>query len=270
MAATEASFERALGSHATCEEPEEGRQGLKGRPAPSGWSDCGFPGSHSHWREAVRRCRAGRCHAQGHGRRARKVRRENEQRGEEPEHVPRQGLSLIRWARALTYRARAVFKPAGPGALVVMTHEVFELALVLWAETLAVLGRMSRKMRLRVRTLAQAWYRAECTEARQWCSRSTWHDMQSNPHSVLAVLLVFVLLAGFFQLLPPQSEAPLVEPVAAPRAETHAAPCLAQCRRDAMLERLQAAVERAHGALDTAHDALHAARNRMAVDCDEC
>jgi len=59
-------------------------------------------------------------------------------------------------------------------------------------------------------------------------------------------------------------------------AETHAAPCLAQCMQDALLERLQAAVvraqdsvERAHGSLDSAHDALHAARNRMAVDCHE-
>jgi len=227
----------------------------------------------------VRWCHVGgklASQAQGHGRAAREVRRENEQRGEEPEHVRWQGLSLIAWA--FTYRVRAVFKPAGPAALVVMAPEVCELALVLWVETLAVLGRMSRNMQHRVRTQAQAWHRAACTEALQWCSRSQWHEMQSNSHCVLAVVLVSLVLAGCCQVPSRALEVPepVLEPVAETLPETHAAPCLAQCMRDAMLERLQASVERALGTvqraqatLDTAHDALHAARNRMAVDCHE-
>jgi len=214
--------------------------------------------------------------AQGHGRRAREVRRENEQRGEEPEHVRWQGLPLIAWA--FTYRVRAVFKPAGPAALVVMTPDVCAVALVLWAEALAVLGRVFDTLQHRVRTQAQAWHRAACTEALQWCSRSQWHEMQSNSHCVLAVVLVSLVLAGCCQVPSRALELPepVLEPVAETLPETHAAPCLAQCMRDAMLERLQASVERAlgtveraHATLDTAHDALHAARNRMAVDCHE-
>ena len=67
--------------------------------------------------EAARYCRIGRklaSQAQGHGRAAREVGRENEQRGEEPEHVRWQRLPLIRRTHCITYRVRAVFRPAGP------------------------------------------------------------------------------------------------------------------------------------------------------------
>ena len=162
-----------------------------------------------------------------------------------------------------------------------MNHEVFELAWIIWSEMLAVLGTLSGHMQLFVRTQAQAWHRDAYTEAHKWCSRSTWHEIRSNLHGVLAVVLACVMLAGCYQRpmgeagssfsAPVAVAAPLAEP-----AEPRAAPCLAQCSRDALLERLEAAVERAHGAvqqaqgtLDTAHDALDAARNLMAIDCHE-
>jgi len=62
--------------------------------------------------EAARCCRIGRklaSQAQGHGRAAREVGRENEQRGEEPEHVRWQRLSLIRRTHCITYRKTIVF-----------------------------------------------------------------------------------------------------------------------------------------------------------------
>ena len=183
-------------------------------------------------------------------------------------------------AETVACSMRAVFKLAGPGAPVVMNHEVFELALIIWFEMLALLGRVSARMQQFVRAQAQVWHRAACSEAQQWCRSNTWHEAQSSSHCLLAAVLACVLLAGCCQLPSRAAAAPLA--LAAPLAE-RATPCLAQCMQDALLERLQTVVERAHDSverahatldleqahatLDLVHDALHDAMNRMAINC---